>query len=143
MIHAVKVELITPGSIAQPIIVKAPTVPPKRTRSNKRARKNKNNVMASIAAFLVVSFLIILSQMDCFNIHSGFSKLVTDTQITHSANGSYMDMHASAGEVQLDAACCSTESACRVGRRSSDFDDVSCRDSQGIKWTYSNFAARN
>jgi hypothetical protein len=111
MIHAVNAELITPGSIAQPIIVKASRVSPKRTTSKKRARKNKNNVvgvscpaaMASIAVFLVVSFLIILSQMNCFNMHFGLPKSITDTKITHSANGSYMDMYGSA-QVQLDAA---------------------------------------
>ena len=112
MIHAVNAELITPGSNnAQPIIVQASRVPPKKSRSNERARKIKNNVvgvscpaaMASIAAFLVASFLIILSQMDCFNMHFGLPKSITDTEITHSANRSYVDMYGSA-QVQLDAA---------------------------------------
>jgi hypothetical protein len=100
--------------------------------------------MALIAVFLVLSFLIILSQMDCFNIHSDFSKFITETQITHSAYGSYMDMYGLA-EVALDAALVAQLKAHAKsgGGPVTLLLDSSCRDSQRIKWTKSYYTGSN
>jgi hypothetical protein len=94
---------------SQPIIVKATmviariTTKSKRSpsRANKRYRKQSKKpknllscpaAMASIALFLMISAMLLLSQLNCFNTHFGLPKSVTDAPVTHYANGSYLDL---------------------------------------------------
>jgi hypothetical protein len=59
--------------------------------------------MASIAFFFMISALLLISQLGCFNTHFGLPKSVTDAQVTHSTNGSYVDLMGTT-EVTLDRA---------------------------------------
>jgi hypothetical protein len=124
MIHAFNVELVTPSAVntqvqvqaqaqAQPLNVKARVSPPKRTRNKKHVGYKKystnNNsfiscpaAIASIA-FLMIASLILLSQMDCFCMHFGLPKQITSAQVSHTAEGSFLDVSGSA-QVQFDAA---------------------------------------
>jgi hypothetical protein len=59
--------------------------------------------MASIALLFMTSALLLLSQLNCFNTHFGLPKSVTDARVTHSTNGSYVDLTVTT-EVTLDRA---------------------------------------
>jgi hypothetical protein len=103
--YTVKAEVDSSTSKSQPIVVKATMVLPITTKSkrspsraNKRSRKQSKNyqnllscpaAMASTVVFFMISALLLLSQLNCFNTHFGLPKSVTDARVTHSANGSY------------------------------------------------------
>jgi hypothetical protein len=117
--YTVKAEVVSSTTKSQPIVVKATMVLPITTkgkrlpsRANKRSRKQSRKhqnllscpaAMASIALFFMTSALLLLSQLNCFNTHFGLPKSVTDARVTHSANGSYVDLMGTT-EVTLDRA---------------------------------------
>jgi hypothetical protein len=127
--YTVKAEVLSSTTKSQPIVVKATMVPPRTTKSkqstsnkrlpsraNKRSRKQQPPkkhhpdllscpaAMASIALFFIISALLLLSQLNCFNTHFGLPKLVTDTRVHHSSeNVSSVDLMGNT-EVTLDSA---------------------------------------
>jgi hypothetical protein len=117
--YTVEAEVVSSTTKSQPIVVKAIMVLPITTKSkrspsraNKRSRKRSKihqnmlscpAAMASIALFFMISALLLLSQLNCFNAHFGLPKSVTDARVTHSANGSYVDLMGTT-KVTLDRA---------------------------------------
>jgi hypothetical protein len=117
--YPVKAGVVSSTPKSQPIVVKATMVLPTTTKSkrspfraNKRCWKQFKRhlnllscpaAMASIALFFMISALLLLSQLNCFNTHFGLPKSVTDTRVTHSANGSNFDLMGTT-EVTLDRA---------------------------------------
>jgi hypothetical protein len=118
--YTVKAEVVSCTTKSQHTVVKAImvlliTTKSKRSpsRANKRSRKQSKKhqnllscpaAMASIALFFMISALLLLSQLNCFNTHFGLPKSVTDARVTHSANGSrYVELMGTT-EVTLDRA---------------------------------------
>jgi hypothetical protein len=114
MIYAITAEVVSPSSYTdEPITKNVKAVTRKRSNRNtnnkKRVRKTSNNnsflschaAIASIA-FLLISTLIVFSQLGCFNVHYGLPKSIDDVHISHEADGSYIEMIGSA-QVILDA----------------------------------------
>jgi hypothetical protein len=120
--YTVKAEAVSSTTKSQAIVVKAIMALPITTKSkrsspsraNKRSRKQSKNhqnllscpaAMASIALFFMISALLLLSQLNCFNKHFGLPKSVTDARVTHSANGSHVHVELMVTtEVTLDRA---------------------------------------
>jgi hypothetical protein len=115
MIYTITAEVVSPSFYtAEPVTKNVKAVTRKRSHRNannkKRVRKTSNNnntflschaAIASIA-FLLISTLIIFSQLGCFNVHFGLPKSIDDVQISHEADGSYVEMYGSA-QIELDA----------------------------------------
>jgi hypothetical protein len=61
--------------------------------------------MALIALFFMISALLLLSQLNCFNTHFGLPKSITDARVTHSsaANVSNVNLMGTT-KVTLDSA---------------------------------------
>jgi hypothetical protein len=114
-----KSEVVSSATKSQAIVVKATMVLPITTKSkrspslaNKQSRKQSKKyqnllscpaAMASIAWFFMISAVLLLSQLNCFNTHFGLPKSVNDARVTHSANGGHIDLMGTT-EVILDSA---------------------------------------
>jgi hypothetical protein len=83
----------------------------KRSPSRQQSKKYQNLLsypaaMASIALFFIISAMLLLSQLNCFNTHFGLPKSVTPhARVTpRSANDSYLNLVMGTTKVAVDTA---------------------------------------